>query len=1012
MAELLLRGFFMRRSAWFWIAAVLFAGCVDTPPPRVETFADGRESLDTIVGLDEENRSRAAVKPAVLSQNELSFTYSGWTAAEEQAIRDFLMTFGGVGIYQAMKDIYNQPSWAGTVQIKKAPRNPQFAGEYNKSLNTITLYCDTFNNTYQWVLTHELAHAFHDDFIPVINGRYVASYEEGMAEAAKILIKQRFGGTVTFQDPVQVNYEAMNHPIESARGGDFFIGDASLLFRRYMLAGYIWGKVAIEDPAFLRTFSAALYQVNPALLNFDDLQRIVTESKQGFDSGRIEGQAAVDWIKGQYLLDHNAKSGYERFVDLINYWYSENFIHYSGIISRNASGRESGLNNGQHNVRVKYYGTDGSLLYETSQDYPSNSHGWKYVYFDRSVFGGYRGRVRAVMFTTPTSAGGAAVRESYDFFTGSAGQGLFGIVAPETAGTIVVTDRNTGLTYEATLENGYFEIPALASVQGSLEVVYRDTNQQPKYSKIITKGSSAYRVILNGLPRVSQDLDRVPREVFSNNPATIRLEARDNQSISEAKLFWRYEGQSKFTEVGLNNLGPDEFGTTLTQTMKLGNIEFYIWVVDNEGNEMTSPVGVSDLGIYYKLNIFGTILNVDANHTGFENGSLTHPYRSLHTALAFVRRFVSDGRTFTIYVAPATYRFRTISWTDNILPPNTQLISLEGPEATIIDIDRPTGQGVGLNSNTLVQGFTLKNGGYLVHTWDLRPPDALAEVRNNILIGTGGISSAGLRNSYGGTVVAENNSIVNAWAGVQFEGGSPTTLRNNIVVRNTFRDIAMLTAAPYQIDYNDYRTTNFQVNGVGNLSVDPLFLSDTDFHLQAGSPAIDAGDPNGLKDLDGTRADMGAYGGRYKVSWPDFVVTPESGEPTVPRTMKSLWKNNDYAYLWEFGDGVALYVTRTDVLRVLYFSPQTGVLRFYSDKIAAATLDPSLYGVPAVEYTDEHGNIDYHYLLDPKYELEYERAPTHQYEYAGTYQCRLSVRNGGQLFQKSELVTVASGSEF
>jgi hypothetical protein len=40
---------------------------------------------------------------------------------------------------------------------------------------------------------------------------------------------------------------------------------------------------------------------------------------------------------------------------------------------------------------------------------------------------------------------------------------------------------------------------------------------------------------------------------------------------------------------------------------------------------------------------------------------------------------------------------------------------------------------------------------------------------------------------------------------------------------------------------------------------------DHDFHLQAGSPVIDAGTP-GEYDVDGSAADMGAYGGPYG-SW-------------------------------------------------------------------------------------------------------------------------------------------------
>lgn len=58
------------------------------------------------------------------------------------------------------------------------------------------------------------------------------------------------------------------------------------------------------------------------------------------------------------------------------------------------------------------------------------------------------------------------------------------------------------------------------------------------------------------------------------------------------------------------------------------------------------------------------------------------------------------------------------------------------------------------------------------------------------------------------------------------------------------------------------------VGSAGNLEADPLFVkfsndsrfTNDDFHLQAGSPAIDAGDPSRL-DVDGTRSDLGAYGG-------------------------------------------------------------------------------------------------------------------------------------------------------
>ena len=78
--------------------------------------------------------------------------------------------------------------------------------------------------------------------------------------------------------------------------------------------------------------------------------------------------------------------------------------------------------------------------------------------------------------------------------------------------------------------------------------------------------------------------------------------------------------------------------------------------------------------------------------------------------------------------------------------------------------------------------------------------------------------------------------------------------------------------------------------GTGNINADPLFVNPGGnvYYLQAGSPCIDAGDPNSPPDPDGTRADMGAYyfdqgGGMGNLTLdlepvnPPIIIPPQGG---------------------------------------------------------------------------------------------------------------------------------------
>jgi predicted outer membrane repeat protein len=94
------------------------------------------------------------------------------------------------------------------------------------------------------------------------------------------------------------------------------------------------------------------------------------------------------------------------------------------------------------------------------------------------------------------------------------------------------------------------------------------------------------------------------------------------------------------------------------------------------------------------------------------------------------------------------------------------------------------------------------------------------------------------------------------------------TVASSILFGNTGGpSVTASGTVPPQWRYNDTSPATFSgtpiaVAGNGNISADPLFVNAPggDFHLANGSPCVDAGDP-AILDGNGTRADMGRYGG-------------------------------------------------------------------------------------------------------------------------------------------------------
>jgi len=216
----------------------------------------------------------------------------------------------------------------------------------------------------------------------------------------------------------------------------------------------------------------------------------------------------------------------------------------------------------------------------------------------------------------------------------------------------------------------------------------------------------------------------------------------------------------------------------------------------------------------------------------------------------------------TVRVRAGTYREMVYFWDKSIW-----LESEEGPERTIINAE---GWSYGIrldwgpDTTAGIRGFTIINAeasgihfGGTVNAKILNNIIRLggrsiwftlyskSVIRNNIFasLGTANVS---LYTCYG---VFENNLVIHSvrWAMWNY------SIRQNPLVPDycLFWDYEFLTNAE----------PSFQFGAHNLFDVDPLFENEG-YTLSQNSPCIDSGNPN-ITDLDGTRSDMGAYGGPF-----------------------------------------------------------------------------------------------------------------------------------------------------
>ncbi|MBD3334901.1 MAG: hypothetical protein GF355_05245, partial [Candidatus Eisenbacteria bacterium] len=220
-----------------------------------------------------------------------------------------------------------------------------------------------------------------------------------------------------------------------------------------------------------------------------------------------------------------------------------------------------------------------------------------------------------------------------------------------------------------------------------------------------------------------------------------------------------------------------------------------------------------------------------------------------------------------------------------------------------------------------------------IATWN----NSGAAIHNNIVVGN---TYTGISLSSDAPVV--NNTVAFNTTGIYDSGGYGPPIMNNIIVHNS--NIGLGYTNTYQPDihsYNDVWNNGTDYHNTephtGEISADPQFADESggDYHLDDGSPCIDAGNPDAqYNDPDGSRNDMGAYGGPdAEADIPEVsLVSPAPNSLSVPRAA-------DASAVFSVEMDPATLTAATCLLRGEYTGDRLCAV-FYDAQARMVTIDP------------------------------------------------------------------------
>jgi len=183
--------------------------------------------------------------------------------------------------------------------------------------------------------------------------------------------------------------------------------------------------------------------------------------------------------------------------------------------------------------------------------------------------------------------------------------------------------------------------------------------------------------------------------------------------------------------------------------------------------------------------------------------------------------------------------------------------------------------------------------------------DNISTLKNNLFITLDNSGDYGIQSYYD---TLYNNVVIGPWDYGIFTAGSvlsDAVIKNNHIsgALTGLRYYAGSGGPPPVFQYNNLweNQNNFQnfTADTTNIYYDPMFADEDsmDFHLQMFSPLFDAGDPS-ILDLDGSRSDIGLYGGPFGeiYTYKDLVPKPPKNlTAEIDSIIKLRWNRNTEA---------------------------------------------------------------------------------------------------------------------